>query len=83
MRDIDVATHIPGGGLRDILRVGRELEERLGVPADVVPLGEIPPRLRLKVLLEGMPLIIRRRAAYTELLKETASEIEDMKIKHA
>lgn len=79
VRDIDVAIYPARGRLERTLRIGWELEKLLKTPVDVVPLKELPPKTRLKVLVEGKPVVIKSRAAYTELLKITISELEDMK----
>lgn len=79
VRDIDVAVYVADGSLDKILRIGWELEKTLRTPVDIVPLEQLPPRLKLKILLKGRPIIIRSTAAYTELLKTSISELEDIK----
>ncbi len=83
VRDVDVAVHMASGGLEDIVRMGWMLEEILGVPVDVAPLTQLPPDLRLKILLQGKPILVRSRAAYAELLKISISELEDIRVKYS
>ena len=46
----------------------------------IVLLKSLPPDLRLEVLLNGAPIVVRDRALYTELIKESIAELEDIEI---
>jgi len=80
VRDVDIAVYTREYSLDQILRVSWEVEELLGIPADIVPLESLPPDLRLEVLLNGTPIAVRDRALYTELIKESIAELEDIEI---
>lgn len=82
VRDVDVAVCTADKSLEGILRMGWEIEELLKLPVDVVPLEQLSPRLRLRILLGGLP-IVRSRTAYTELLKMSISELEDIRIAYS
>jgi len=80
VRDVDIAVYTREYSLDQILRVSWEVEELLGIPADIVPLKSLPPDLRLEVLLNGTPIAVRDRTLYTELIKESIAELEDIEI---
>ncbi|ADI31969.1 nucleotidyltransferase domain-containing protein [Staphylothermus hellenicus] len=79
VRDIDIAVYLARKSLNKILRMGWELEEILKTPVDIVPLEQLPPKLKLKILLRGKPIIIRSPSTYTEILKTSIGELEDLK----
>ena len=81
VRDIDIAVHINGeADLNKIINMSIELEELLKIPVDIIPLKQIPPPIRIRILLKGKPIIIKNKATYTEILKTTISEIQDLKL---
>ena len=57
------------------------MEEVLGIPVDVVPLEEAPPLLAFKALVEGVPVVVRDHAAFTELVKRAIGDTWDLSIK--
>ena len=84
VRDVDVAVCLDSKvGLRDLARMANVLEDALGlgVPVDVVPLREAPPKLRLKALLEGLKLVIRDSRLYAYLISQALSEAMDLDVK--
>jgi predicted nucleotidyltransferase len=51
VRDIDVGVFLDSTpSLTSLIRIAGTLEDTLGLPVDVVPLTEMPPKLRLKAL---------------------------------
>ena len=55
--DLDVLVDpLPGITLFDLGAIQVELEEALGIPVDVVTPGDLPPRLRAKVLGEAVTI---------------------------
>ena len=81
-RDVDVAVYSRGFlSLRDLLLLGARLEEVLGVSVDVVPLEDAPPLLAFKALVEGVPVVVRDHAAFTELVKRAIGDAWDLSIK--
>ncbi len=80
VRDIDIAVYGSSRDLDTILRIGWELEDLLKMPVDVVPLEELSPRFRMAVLTRGLPITIKSSADYTELIKITVAELEDIEI---
>ena len=55
--DLDLLVDVlPGTTLFDLGGLQIELEEMLGVPIDLVTIGELPPRFRSRVLDEARPL---------------------------
>lgn len=82
VRDVDVGVYL--GSAPDLMRVVKiagVLEDALGVPVDVVPLAEMPPRLRLKALLDGLCIVVRDRNLFTSLLSQALSETLDLELK--
>lgn len=55
--DVDLLIDVPGGvGLFALGRLETELQELLGAPVDVVPVGGLKPRIRREVMAEVQPL---------------------------
>lgn len=52
-RDIDIAIYSHAVDIDELLRINSELELELGVPADIVPLEQLNPVFRLKILRKG------------------------------
>ncbi len=74
-RDIDVAVYATDTSLAYIARLGAELEARAGVPVDVVPLAELEPRFRWRVLARGLVLVEKVPGLYEALLSLTQDEM--------
>lgn len=55
--DLDVLVDaLPGATLFDLGGLQVELEDLLGVPVDVLTPGDLPPKLRERVLAEARPI---------------------------
>jgi predicted nucleotidyltransferase len=55
--DLDLLVDpLPGATLFDLGGLQIELEQMLGVPVDVLTPGDLPPRLRERVLAEARPV---------------------------
>ncbi len=74
-RDLDVAVYLSKPSLNRVLQLADELEEEVGVPVDVVPLTELPPRFRHYVLVKGRVILEKRPGLYEALLSQTADEL--------
>jgi predicted nucleotidyltransferase len=84
VRDVDVGVYLdPQPRLRDLIKISNLLEDALGIPVDLVPLADAPPRLRLKAMLEGVRLIVRDRRLYDSLLIKSLGEAMDLDLKLA
>ena len=56
-RDVDLLVEVPDGTtLLDMVRLQRALEAALGVPVDVLTAGDLPARIRDRVLGEARPI---------------------------
>jgi predicted nucleotidyltransferase len=83
VRDVDVAVYFHSEeSLRDIIDLTSRLEEELKLPVDVVPLREAPPKLRVKILLDGIKLVVRDNNLYWLLAGQALSEASDMELKY-
>ena len=83
VRDVDVAVYFSSEeSLRDIIDLSSKLEGELGLPVDVVPLRKAPPKLRVKVLLNGVRLVVRDNNLYWLLAGQAFSEASDMELKY-
>jgi hypothetical protein len=81
---VDVGIYLePQPRLRDLIKISNMLEDALGIPVDLVPLADAPPRLRLKAMLEGVRLIVRDRRLYDSLLIKSLGEAMDLDLKLA
>lgn len=82
VRDIDIGVCLNSmDELKDLIKITNSLEDALRLPVDVVPLRKIPAKLRLKVLLNGVRVLVRDEMLYASLLSESLSETMDMDLK--
>ena len=82
VRDVDLGVYMdPEPDLKGFIAFCNMIEDVLGIPVDVVPLKNAPPKLRLKALLMGRRLIVRDNKLYAYLLSETLSEVVDVDLK--
>ena len=82
IRDVDVAVYFSSEeSLKDIIDLTSRLEEELKLPVDVVPLRETPPKLRVKILLDGIRLVVRDSNLYWLLAGQALSEALDTELK--
>jgi predicted nucleotidyltransferase len=83
VRDIDVGVYFqPREDLKDIINLAGILEDEIRIPIDIVPLQKLPPKLRLKVLLDGVQLIVRDNNLYWVLVSQALGEVSDMELKN-
>jgi len=83
VRDVDVAVYFHSEeSLRDIIDLTSKLEEELKLPVDAVPLREAPPKLKVKILLDGIKLVVRDNNLYWLLAGQALSEASDMELKY-
>ncbi len=55
--DLDILVDaLPGATLFDLGGLQAELEDLLGVPVDLLTPGDLPPKLREKILAEARPI---------------------------
>ena len=73
-RDIDIAVYSKKTTFQDLLRLGVDLELELGLPVDVAPLDQLPPRFRLNVLLRGV-VLLEKPGLYERLYMQTQDEL--------
>lgn len=73
-RDIDIAVYSKKMTFQDLLRLGVDLELELGLPVDVAPLDQLPPRFRLNVLLRGI-VLLEKPGLYECLYMQTQDEL--------
>ncbi|NHV99032.1 MAG: nucleotidyltransferase domain-containing protein [Thaumarchaeota archaeon] len=80
-RDIDIAVYsVPSLTLEEFLELGAEIELELGFQVDLAQLQDLNPKLRLKILMEGKPVIMRSKELHSRLISQSASEIQDYEI---
>lgn len=58
-----------------------ELERAINVPVDLVPLDRVDPRLQYRILMEGLPIVVRDRNLYDKLVLLALGQIRDIEIK--
>ena len=82
VRDIDVAVYSnPPLSLKEVLLLSDELERAINVPVDLVPLDRVDPRLQYRILMEGLPIVVRDKNLYDKLILLALGQIQDMEIK--
>jgi hypothetical protein len=71
---------VPSLTLEEFLELGAEIELELGFQVDLAQLQDLNPKLRLKILMEGKPVIMRSKELHSRLISQSASEIQDYEI---
>ena len=83
VRDVDVGVYLEGErGLGELLKLEAELESVLGVPVDLIPLDEAPPRLTYKALARGVRLVARDPLLLNALMTLALGHAQDVEIKY-
>jgi len=81
VRDVDIGIITSRTlAFRELTEIASQLEEKLSVEIDIVPLEEAPPLLRYKALSEGLIVINRDPKKYHYLLSEAFMELNDFEI---
>lgn len=75
-RDIDIAVYVRDDGFDYLAKLSAKLELTLGIPVDVVPLLELDPLFRWKVLRKGTVIVERQPGLYEALLSMTQDELK-------
>jgi predicted nucleotidyltransferase len=78
-RDIDIAIYSYAMDLDKLLRIGSELELELGIPVDIVPLDQLNPIFRLKILRKGL-VVVEKPGVFEYFFMLTCDELEVMRI---
>ena len=82
VRDLDIAVYFQRKpDLMEICRLIVELEDFLGIPVDLIPLNEVPPKLLLKIVSQGTAVKIEDRKLLAELIKRGVGEKMDITLK--
>jgi len=76
-RDVDVAVYASSRelDLDAVIKLSVELEERLHIPVDVVPLDAISPSFRHYILARGKVVLEKKSGLYEALLMQTLDEL--------
>jgi predicted nucleotidyltransferase len=78
-RDIDIAIYSYAMDLDKLLKINSELELELGIPVDIVPLDQLNPIFRLKILRKGL-VIVEKPGVFEYFFMLTCDELEVMRI---
>ena len=82
VRDIDLLVYGRNRfDLKELSKIASELEERLGVPVDIVPLNSAYPQVVVKAILEGIMVVVRDKKVLVDIYKKALGEVMDMEIK--
>ena len=79
-RDIDIAVYSLDTSLDYIIGLAVRLELELGIPVDVVPITELDPRFKLRILSKGKVVLERAPGLYEALVREAEDEILSMEL---
>lgn len=80
IRDIDIAIYsIPNLNIEDLLALSDKIEEIVNIPIDVIPLTEIMPYMRYKIMTKGMRIIVKDKKLFNEVRNVAFSEFQEMK----
>ena len=78
-RDIDIAIYSYAMDIDKLLKINSELELELGIPVDIVPLEQLNPVFRLKILRKGL-VIVEKPGIFEYFFMLTCDELEVMRI---
>ena len=78
-RDIDIAIYSYAMDLDKLLKINSELELELGIPVDIVPLDQLNPIFRLKILRKGL-VVVEKPGVFEYFFMLTCDELEVMRI---
>jgi len=79
-REIDTAVYSKDESLEFLAKLGAKLELELKIPVDVVPLRELEPRFRQRVLIKGIVVMEKQPGLYEALLSLTLDELKLLEI---
>jgi len=79
-RDVDLAVYTTRKDLGYLAKLSAKLELESGIPVDVVPIDEVPVKLRHKILTKGIIVLERVEGIYEALLSQTQDEIYTLNI---
>ncbi|MEM2617368.1 MAG: nucleotidyltransferase domain-containing protein [Thermofilaceae archaeon] len=76
-RDVDVAVYVGSRrlDLDAVIKLSVELEGRLRIPVDVIPLNVVSPNFRHYILTRGEVVLEKRSGLYEALLMRTLDEL--------
>jgi predicted nucleotidyltransferase len=82
VRDIDIGyIAIPKLSFEEYVKISTEIEEKIGIPADFIPLDEASPLLRYIALSKGIKIIVKDNVLFYNYLSEALMELYDLDIK--
>lgn len=82
VRDIDIAVYAyPALTFDSLLDLNAQIELAVRVPVDLVPLQDVNPSLRQKILMQGFPLVVKNKILHHALLSQAFSEFHDFRMK--
>lgn len=74
-KDIDITVYLRSTDLDHLYKLASRLEEELGLPVDVVPLNDLPPRFRHRVLAEGHVILEGQPGLHETLIMQALDEV--------
>jgi len=82
VRDIDIGyIATPKLSFEEYVRISTEIEEKIGIPVDFIPLDEASPLLRYIALSKGIKIIVKDNVLFYNYLSEALMELNDLDIK--
>ena len=82
VRDLDIGMYFrKKPDLMEICKLIIELEDLTGIPVDLIPLDEAPPKLLQKIISQGIIITVKDARLPSELTKKALAEIMDIKLK--
>ncbi len=82
IRDIDIAVYSnPALTFDSLLDLNAKIELILRIPVDLVPLRDVSPSLKQKILIHGFPIVIKNKVMHHSLLSQAFAELHDFRNK--
>ena len=79
-RDIDIAVYSLDDSIDYLAKLATRLELELGIPVDIIPLSEIDPKFKWKILTKGTIVVEKSLGLYEALLNQTIDELRQLEI---
>ncbi len=74
-RDIDLAIYSLNTDIKYLTKLAMELELKIGLPIDLIPINEVSSRLKYYILTKGEVILERIPGIYEALLMMTLDEL--------
>lgn len=80
VHDIDIAIYFRYWDLDELLKISSIIEDRIEIPIDIIPLNELSPTFKYKILTKGRIIIEKIPGLYEHFIMNTLDELIRLRI---